>query len=510
MFNPYRHTQDLDQPFSFNRLYRHPGDFSRYDPGGQRQRIAIIGGGISGLVSAYELTQLKHHVTVLEADSRLGGRIKTHYFNDGTYGELGAMRIPSSHQCVMYYIEKFALEIQGFISYNSQAFYHLRGQKSRIDAYDKLFSRYHVQPAERQDPATIYDTLLKELIESFSETEKWELFSPEFTSPCLRHYDGLSLTQFFRDRISPDMFEFVGHATGMIHYEQVSLLNGLIDFFAWYRAKQYKLVGGLETLVNAFLKRLPGNIISQAQVSAIEMTDTGVRLHWTGLRGRQTAEFDAVICTVPATALANIEFDPPLPQKQAYAINNLGYCSAAKTLFHCTARPWEFADGIHGGGSFTDLNIEKCWYPSDNARIADTSSAEPRWVGLNPDKSYQSAALTAAYRWEQNAREFRDLAVCDRTEHTLNDLKQLHPQIESYVDQAVHHIWDEVHQPGSGAYAFFAPGEREQFQGWLGLPYLKARPRVFFAGEHLAINHASVQGAVQTALSATIDYLETL
>ncbi len=509
MFNPYRYTQDLDQPFSFNHLYRHPGDLSRHDPGGQRQRIAIIGGGIAGLVSAYELSQLKHHVTLLEADPRLGGRIKTHYFNDGTYAELGAMRIPSSHRCVMHYIEKFALECHDFVSYNPQAFYHLRGQKSRMDAYDTLFSRYQVPPEERQDPAIIYDQFLKELIESFSETEKWELFSPEFTSPRLRYYDGLSLTQFFRDRISPDMFEFVGHATGMIHYERVSLLNGLIDFFAWYRAKQYKLAGGLETLVNAFVKRLPGNIVTQAQVSTIEMTNTGVRLHWNGLRGKQTTEFDAVICTVPATALANIEFHPPLPQKQQYAIDNLGYCSAAKTLFHCTARPWEFVDGIYGGASFTDLNIEKCWYPHDNARLAESSSDDPRWVAHTPDRSHQPAAFTAAYRWEQNARDFRDLNEGDRTERTLDDIRQLHPQIDPHVDQVVHYIWDEDHQPGSGAYAFFAPGEREQFQGWLGLPYPQERPRVFFAGEHLAINHASVQGAVQTAIAAIINYLET-
>jgi len=96
MFNPYQYTQELDRPFSFDRLYRHPGSLSPYDQGSNRKRIAIIGGGIAGLVSAYELSQLNHQVTVLEADSRLGGRIKTHYFSDDTYGELGAMRIPAS------------------------------------------------------------------------------------------------------------------------------------------------------------------------------------------------------------------------------------------------------------------------------------------------------------------------------------------------------------------------------------------------------------------------------
>ena len=55
---------------------------------------------------------------------------------------------------------------------------------------------------------------------------------------------------------------------------------------------------------------------------------------------------------------------------------------------------------------------------------------------------------------------------------------------------------------GSGSDAFFAPGEHERYQGWLGEFYPRQQPRVFFAGEHLGINHASVQGAIQTAVSA--------
>ncbi|NET10349.1 MAG: FAD-dependent oxidoreductase, partial [Symploca sp. SIO2B6] len=81
-------------------------------------------------------------------------------------------------------------------------------------------------------------------------------------------------------------------------------------------------------------------------------------------------------------------------------------------------------------------------------------------------------------------------------------------QIDPYVDEIVHCIWDEQTEPGSGSYAFFAPGDREKFQRWLGLPYPQESPRVFFAGEHLAINHASIQGAIQTAIAATIDYLK--
>ena len=189
-----------------------------HDRGGTRKRIAIIGGGIAGLVSAYELSQLNHQVTVLEADSRLGGRIKTHYFSDGTYGELGAMRIPASHGCTLHYIEKFKLPTRPFINYNPAAFYYLRGKKTRLDSYQELFSAYDLTPDEKKDPGVIYEQLLEELIDSFTEQEKWELFAPTFTSDQVRKCDNLTVTDFFRSHLSADAFELLGHATGAIHY----------------------------------------------------------------------------------------------------------------------------------------------------------------------------------------------------------------------------------------------------------------------------------------------------
>ncbi len=508
MFNPYRHTQEFDRPFSFERLYRHPGSLSRYDQGGTRKRIAMIGGGIAGLVSAYELSQLNHDVTVLEADSRLGGRIKTHYFSDGTYGELGAMRVPRSHGCIWHYIDQFNLPKRPFINYNPAAFYYLRGKKTCLESYQEFFDIYNLNSDEKKDPALIYDQLLEELIDSFSEQEKWELFSPIFTSEQLRKYDSLSVTDYFRAHLSAEAFEFLGHATGAIHYDQVSLLNGLIDFFAWHRVEQYELIGGLETLIKALVERISGKIQTEAKVTNIEMTDRGVRLVWNKRNKQQIAEFDAVICTIPATAQAQINFDPSLPSQQRDAINNLGYCSSSKTILHCTARPWEFADHIYCGGSFTDLNIEKCWYPCDNAKLNfNQLNQPPHFTAKNKEISHQPSALTAAYRWEDNSRKFRSLEETDKTSLTLQEIAKLHPNIKQYTDDIIHSIWDEDHHQGSGSYAYFAPGEREKYQPILGQAYPINNPRVFFAGEHLAINHASIQGAVQTAISAVIEIL---
>ncbi len=46
-------------------------------PDDDRPRVAVIGGGISGLTAAY-LLQRTHHVTLFEADGRVGGHAHTH------------------------------------------------------------------------------------------------------------------------------------------------------------------------------------------------------------------------------------------------------------------------------------------------------------------------------------------------------------------------------------------------------------------------------------------------
>lgn len=78
--------------------------------------ILIIGAGLSGLVTAYELSLLGYNITILEARDRVGGRVKTirSGFSDGNFAEAGASRIPPDHNHTLNYISKFGLELDHF------------------------------------------------------------------------------------------------------------------------------------------------------------------------------------------------------------------------------------------------------------------------------------------------------------------------------------------------------------------------------------------------------------
>ena len=90
---------------------------------GRGRKVVILGAGIAGLVSAYELQRAGWDVTVLEARDRIGGRVWTRArrrphrpdrparpdlraSRDGLYLNAGAARLPSQHHTILGYARR--------------------------------------------------------------------------------------------------------------------------------------------------------------------------------------------------------------------------------------------------------------------------------------------------------------------------------------------------------------------------------------------------------------------
>lgn len=78
------------------------------------KKIVIIGAGMAGLVAGYELSQLRHDITILEAQNRAGGRVQTlrDPFSDGLYAEAGAARIPDDHDLTLKYVKLLGVPLE--------------------------------------------------------------------------------------------------------------------------------------------------------------------------------------------------------------------------------------------------------------------------------------------------------------------------------------------------------------------------------------------------------------
>lgn len=120
-------------------------------------KVGIIGGGVAGLSSAFELRKLGFNITIFEEQKeRVGGRIYTYYFDKDKkmYGELGAMRIPVSHGTTWHYIDTFGLETRPFVQENENAIIYIINKRARNDpegrsVMKKIYPEFNLSTFEK-------------------------------------------------------------------------------------------------------------------------------------------------------------------------------------------------------------------------------------------------------------------------------------------------------------------------------------------------------------------------
>ena len=114
---------------------------------GPARKVLILGAGMAGLVAAYELSQLGHDVTVLEARTRPGGRVHTLRapFSDGLFAEEGAARIPASHDLTLKYVKAFELPLEPFYPSRLNAVRFDRGSREEvpIDGFTEAMTQHY-------------------------------------------------------------------------------------------------------------------------------------------------------------------------------------------------------------------------------------------------------------------------------------------------------------------------------------------------------------------------------
>src|SRR5215471_13240621 len=103
----------------------------RLERRGPSQRVIVLGAGLAGLCSAYELQSQGHSVSVLEAQMRPGGRVRTlrEPFAPGLYTEAGAESIPGVHDLTQHYARTFGLRLVPTAVPGTRNFYHVRGKR---------------------------------------------------------------------------------------------------------------------------------------------------------------------------------------------------------------------------------------------------------------------------------------------------------------------------------------------------------------------------------------------
>jgi len=458
---------------------------------GRDTKVAILGAGIAGLVSAWELSRVGYDCVVVEARRRAGGRnwtirngtrvemtdgtTQVCTFDEPNYFNAGPARLPSQHLTMLGYCREFGVPLEVEVNTSRSALMQsdrMNGGKPVEQRQVVNDTRGHV--AELLAKAIRRDALDREL----SPEDKERML--EF----LRIYGDLAPDYFYRGsrRAGYRSMPGAGEQDGLVHDPlnmhallDANLWEGMLyeEQFSW-QATMFQPIGGMDRIPAAFEKRVGQMIRFNCSIEQVRKTKTGVRIAYRDLHTGATGVVEAnyCICALPFSVLRKIDADFAPDVKQV--IDSVTYDSAYKIAWE-SPRFWEKECSIYGGISFVDRPVDLVWYPS--ARLfSDTG------------------VLIAGYHLENGSvLEGMDLAA--KLEASRQSVEALHPGRSQELKKPVCVCWGRI--PYNLGSWIHVTSESATYPGYERI--IQPDGPIFFAGDHTSHLVGWQEGAALSA-----------
>lgn len=464
---------------------------------GNGRSVVILGAGIAGLVSAYELQQAGYRVTVLEARDRIGGRVWTirggdrivqtgrpdqvAAFDPGLYFNAGAARIPSTHRAILGYARRFGVPMEVFVNSNRSAGWDFGGKvhaerrwiNDMRGRLGELLAKAIDQHALDQQVPKAELAAIRQFLTAFAA------LAPNGSYPGSGSSGFSTEPGGYRQAPVPlpplPMRELLPSPAIALPYffEEIDVMQPTM----------LQPVGGMDRIVHAIYQRVRPSVRLRSPVSAIRRVGERVRVEHGP--GRAVTEADFCVCTIPLPILTRIPSDFSAAKKAAIA--KVPYLHSVKVGFEAP-RFWETDDHIFGGVSWTDRLNENLIYPSQ---------------GIGADKGVLVAGYAAGFTRQENPEAFAKLSHSERFRVARESVEALHPGKSRLLQKGVTVAWGLVpYSEGVGAiWADFELGN--------GIPrdatyqeLMKPEGPIVFAGEHLSYLPQWQEGAALSAHEA--------
>ena len=455
-------------------------------PGGQQQqgRIAIIGGGISGLNAALTLQDAGIASTVYEASSRVGGRMHsdtTSWLNGQTSEHCGEL-IDSGHKTILGLANRFNLPRADLLG----------AEPIHSTDTDYFSGHYYPQAQANADFNPVWTAVKKDL-NAASYPTLYNLFTQAGWD-----LDHMSLYDWIESRVPGGHTSNMGQLLdvaynieyGNVTTQQSSLnIVYLLGFspvpgnFSIFGAsdERYHIVGGNERLPKAVAASLAASTVqlNTALSGMVRNADGTFTLSLTSGRVTTSRVFDRVIIAIPFSVLRTILTSDAAYRAAGFdslkqtAITQLGYGKNAKlhlqfdTRYWNTSGPW----GIGNGATYSDTGYQNTW---------DVSRAQDGSTGILVDYTGGGVPLASFSGDPTNQALVKQFAKT-----FLSQLEPVFPGITSrWNGRATLDV--PLNDPFlRGSYSYWKVGQYTQFSG-----YEKARQpdptsgKCHFAGEH--------------------------
>jgi monoamine oxidase len=480
---------------------------------GKGTRVVILGGGIAGLVSAYELGKAGWSCTILEARQRPGGRNwsirngtevdftdgtrQTCAFEEGHYFNAGPARLPSTHHTMLGYCRELGVALE--VEVNSS--------RSALMQSDKLNGGVAV-PERRvvNDTRGHVSELLAKCVKKGALDQEIGADDRERMIEFLRQYGDLNPDLLFRGtdrsgyKVPPGATKqtpVVNDPLAMRELLDANLWTGmLVEEVIEWQPTMFQPVGGMDRIPYAFASRLDSVIRYGAVVSRIRQSDSGVAVTYRdGSGADQTLNADYCICAMPLTIVRKLDADFSAPIRAI--LDTVQYDSAYKVAWEAP-RFWEKETNIFGGISYLQQTVDLVWYPSarffspTGIVIGGYSIEVPPALGALPDLLKKSDLAERTQL--ANGYAFAALpSMQAKLDASRQSIELLHPGHGKDLANPVYVSWGHIpHNLGS----------------WISLNWNDEKAlatlqspdrRVYFAGDHTSRLVGWQEGAALSA-----------
>ncbi len=460
--------------------------------------VVLLGGGLSSLMSAYELERAGYQCTVLEASHRLGGRNLTIRSGDlvdelgnpqrcefdddpNLYFNAGPARITVHHHYLVGYCRHFQVALETFTNVNYNAWVH----DTRAFGGKPVRFRHFLS-----DARGFIAELSAKAIDASAFEETFSSEDLERILDFIRAYGDLDANMLYKGTRRAGYLQpgELAPTAGMVDHGR---LKPRLDFREilksdFWRFRMYfgdgedqappllQAVGGMDNIVKAFVRNIRSPMLTHAQVKAIRLMEDGVAVIYQHEGEHKEIRADYCLNCIPKHLLVGL--DNNFPREYLTALKAIGRGKLFKMGIQMKERFWE-KEKIYGGISWTNQPIEQLWYPPHNVHG-------------------RKGIMLGAYTFQQeHGHYFGLMSPAERFEAALAQGEKIHPDYRKYAENAVSVPWHRMNHI-MGCNAMWTPETIERYFTYLQQPLAG---RHFLMGDQLSFHPGWQEGAFSSA-----------
>ncbi len=506
-----------DFPFPYDDWLRNPAGLGTLPSHLLGCEVAIVGGGIAGVVAAYELMKLGLKPVLYES-GRLGGRLRSEAFegNSGIIAELGGMRFPKSSVCFYHYLDLVGLSTQPFPNPLDPATpstlldlegdqVYVEGDANLPPVLREISAAWRDALEEHADFSAIQHAIRTRDVATLKQL--WNRLVPLWDERTF--YDFVATSRAFQSHPfrHREIFGQVGFGTGGWDSDfPNSMLEILRVAFTNLDEDQRLVVGGVEQLPRRLWAHAPARCVhwpAGTSLSTLHQgspkpgvakiarngTDLAITDRWGGLKS-----YPAALVTCQSWLLTtHIDTDESLLSHPLWmALDRTRYMQSSKTFVMVDRPFWRDRDPQTGRYAMSMTLTDRL---TRGTYLFDEGEGKP-------------ASICLSYSWMGDALKVLPLPVDQRVSLMLRALAKVYPN----VDIASHVIGNPItvsweSDPNFlGAFKGALPGHyrynHRMYCHFMQDGKPPAERGLFLAGDGISWTPAWAEGAITTALNA--------